>query len=142
MASIRHSILHHGYSIFWSGRHPSCLCESTISWGIRRVMLVVPVMSSSISILVLCCSCVSFIALIRNVSCIGMEMPIRLFSNIKIHLIRPIFICRQKSAVIGHLSSVSWVSLGLWLWLFLPRHPSVLPPLRHLQMVHAMAYVD
>jgi hypothetical protein len=48
----------------------------------KRMMLVVPVMSSSISILVLCCSCVSFIASNGNVSCIGMEMPIQAFSNI------------------------------------------------------------
>jgi hypothetical protein len=34
----------------------------------KRVMLVVPVMSSSISILVLCCSCVSLIASNRNVN--------------------------------------------------------------------------
>jgi hypothetical protein len=33
----------------------------------KRVMLVVPLMSSSVSILVLCCSCVSFITSNRNV---------------------------------------------------------------------------
>ncbi len=47
----------------------------------------------------------------------------------------------KKSAVIGHLSSVSWVSPGLCLWLFPPPHTSILSPLCHLPMAHAMAFV-
>ncbi len=50
-----------------------------------------------------------------------------------IHLIWPIFICHQKSAVIGHLSWVTQVYPGSCLWLFLPHHPSILLPLWHLQ---------
>ncbi len=47
----------------------------------HRIKLVVPVINSSISILVFCHSCVSCIASNRNVSCMGTEMPIRLISN-------------------------------------------------------------
>jgi hypothetical protein len=52
-----------------------------------RVMLVVPLLNSSISILVLRGLCVSFVALNGNVSGIGTKMTIRLFLSKLIHLI-------------------------------------------------------
>ncbi len=48
------------------------------------------------AILVFCWFCVFFIASNGNIFCIGTKIPIRLFSNKWIHLIRHIFLCRQK----------------------------------------------
>ncbi len=97
-------------------------------------MLVVLLLNSSNAILVFCWSCVSSVALNGNIFCIGTEIPILLFSNKWIHPIRCIFLCCQKSAVMGHRSSVNLVSPGLCLCLFPPHHTSILPPLCHLQM--------
>ncbi len=123
-----------------------------ILYGLFWVTLVVLVMNSSSSILVFCCSYVFCIALNRNVSCMGTEMPVWLFLNIneftwfESFYLLPIITNKllNDSRVILHIIPSLWMTpkshLPYCIWTFIWTH--IMPDVLSSLLLHFALIVD